>query len=185
MGRDKALIEADGRPLVVIAADALAAAGAEPIFTVGGEAASLRALGLDVVADDHPGEGPLGGLLTALRHIRAEVVGVLACDLPKADPAAVTAGKAGLGDADVAVALDERKSRQWLHAAWRRDAAVPVLARAFASGERAVHRAAASLRVHEVTLAAPIAVADADTPADLGKVHSGQGGSRPTWAPSA
>ena len=57
--------------------------------------------------------------------------------------------------------------RQWMHAAWRRRAEMPLGA-AFAAGERAVHAAVATagLRVVEVRVD-PRAVADADVPSDL------------------
>ena len=66
MGADKAFIEIEGEPMVVRAVGALRAAGAEPALVVGGDAARLGALGLDAVADRYPGQGPLGGVLTAL-----------------------------------------------------------------------------------------------------------------------
>src|SRR5205085_1408893 len=72
-------------------ADALRAAGADPVVAIGGDEPALRALGLTVVADAHPGEGPLGGIITALEALgeRAELVAVLACDLVDPDPAAI------------------------------------------------------------------------------------------------
>jgi molybdopterin-guanine dinucleotide biosynthesis protein A len=166
MGRDKALVSVDGRALALRVADALRAAGAEPVLGVGGDLAALAALGLAGVPDEEPGAGPLTGILTALAQGAAPVTFVAACDLVAPSADAVTATVRALGDADVAVPLVDGR-RQWMHAAWRAGAAAP-LAAAFAAGERAVHAAvaAAGLRVADVSLPAS-AVADADTPADL------------------
>jgi molybdopterin-guanine dinucleotide biosynthesis protein A len=77
MGRDKALVEVHGRALVAVAADALRAAGAEVVLTIGGDADALVAAapGTRPVADLHPAEGPLGGLLTAFAAARHHAVG--------------------------------------------------------------------------------------------------------------
>ena len=82
MGTDKALLVVDGRPLAVVAAEALRGAGATDVFAVGGDRAGLEAAGLRWVADRWPGEGPLGALVTALDASTADVVAVLACDRP-------------------------------------------------------------------------------------------------------
>lgn len=167
MGRDKALVCVDGRPLALRVADVLRAAGAESVLAVGGDLEALAALGLPGVPDEDPGAGPLTGILTALAQASAAVTFVAACDLVTPSAEAVTATVAALGREDeVAVPLVEGR-RQWMHAAWRAGAAAP-LAAAFAAGERAVHAAvaAAGLRVVDLSLP-PAVVADADTPADL------------------
>jgi molybdopterin-guanine dinucleotide biosynthesis protein A len=69
MGRDKAFVVVDGEPMVVRVARALQGAGAAEVVAVGGDEAGLSAVGLAHLPDDHPGEGPLGGVLTALRLV--------------------------------------------------------------------------------------------------------------------
>jgi molybdopterin-guanine dinucleotide biosynthesis protein A len=165
MGTDKALLEVDGRAMALRVAEALRAAGADPVVAVGGDADGLRTVGLDVVADRHPGEGPLGGILTALGATDAAVTVVLACDLPGPDPMAIRAVVEALGDGDVAAPWHDGR-HELLHAAYHRRAEAP-LAEAFASGERAPHRAVARLTVVDVTGLAADALADADAPEDL------------------
>ena len=169
MGRDKALVELGGEPLVARVAGVLRTAGAHHVRCVGGDETRLRALGLDVVADEEAGSGPLGGIITALAHAERPAVVVLSCDLVSPDPSAVDevvqALASGSGAADVAVPLVEGR-RQWLHGAWR-TGALERLRGAFATGERAIHRAAASLVVVDVDGIAPDAVRDADAPGDL------------------
>jgi molybdopterin-guanine dinucleotide biosynthesis protein A len=181
MGRDKALIEVDGRTLARTVADALHAAGAGRVVAVGGDADGLAALGIEVVADRHPGEGPLGGILTALAATDAEVVMVLACDLPSPDPASIARVVDALGDADVAAPFHDGR-HELLHAAYHRRAE-PVLAAAFAAGERAPHRAVGDLTVVSVTGLSPLSLADADTPADLLR-HQGDEGTDGGVGPS-
>lgn len=170
MGRDKALVELDGRPLVLVAARALLDAGAERVAAVGGDGAALAALGLEPVADDHPGEGPLGGLLSALRWALAPAVVVLSCDLVALgapEVRAVLAGLAGAPGADLA-APRRGGQPQLLTAAYRPRCLGPLAAR-FAAGERAVRRAVAGsgLVVEVVEGVDPDRLADADTPAQL------------------
>jgi molybdopterin-guanine dinucleotide biosynthesis protein A len=153
MGTDKALLEVDGRALARRVHDALVAAGCHPVCAVGGDAAALASLGLDVIPDLHPGEGPLGALVTALAalHDRADVVVALGCDLPDADPRAVAAVCApflGAGGASIDAVVPRSAHRHHMHhAAWRVDA-LPTLRAAFDAGERAPRRVLDRLRVH-------------------------------------
>jgi molybdopterin-guanine dinucleotide biosynthesis protein A len=169
MGRDKALVTVAGRSLAGRVADAVAAAGAEGVVAVGGDAAALQAEGLTVLADEEPGAGPLTGILTALAGTTEDIVFVAACDLvaPSAEAIAHTVRALAADPAgDIATPVVGGR-RQWMHAAWRRRTEMPLGA-TFAAGERAVHAAVAAggLRVVEVALDAR-AVADADVPADL------------------
>src|SRR4051812_14288785 len=142
MGRDKALVPWHGRPLVLVATDALRAAGAAEVVAIGGDEPALTALGGRGVADAHPREGPLGGLLTALRWSPLELVGGLTCDLVAIGPPEVQALVEALAASStldaVAPLVDGRVHH--LTAAYRRRAAT-VLQRRFDDGERAVRRA--------------------------------------------
>lgn len=165
MGRDKALIEVGGEPLVRRVAVALARAGASRVFVVGGDRPAIEALGLEVVADRFPGEGPLGGVLTAMSATDATIVAVLATDLVAADPAAICTVLDRLAANDVAVPVSDGR-RHFHHAVWARTAQ-QRLESAFASGERAIKRAVRELATVEVRGIAPAALADADTPDEI------------------
>jgi molybdopterin-guanine dinucleotide biosynthesis protein A len=185
MGTDKAFLELEavGKPLVAVSRDALLGAGATSVRCVGGDGDRLRALDLEVLDDEHPGEGPLGGLLTGLRaatgavRVRRgggdapaedKIVVVLTCDLPAIDAATVTALVEALAadeTADAAVPMLDGR-RQILTAAYR----VRVLGRLdeqFLAGERSVRRAVASLRVVELEDIDREALVDVDHPEDL------------------
>lgn len=88
MGRDKALLRVGGRTLVARAVD-VASTCCDEVALVGRSTAALRALGCPVLADRRPGQGPLGGLETALAWAAPGAVLVLACDLPDFDRRAV------------------------------------------------------------------------------------------------
>jgi molybdopterin-guanine dinucleotide biosynthesis protein A len=168
MGRDKALLEVDGRAMAVRVSDALWRAGAAEVFCVGGDAA-LTSLGLRWVADDRPGEGPLGGLVTALRNAVHELVVVLACDLVHPSIEAIerlvdsAEDRERLAAATVPVVGNRA---QWLHGAWWRDACLPPLRAAFDEGERSIHGAADRVDVRFVEDPGH-GFADADTPEDV------------------
>lgn len=184
MGRDKALVEVRGHTLVSIGAQALHDAGASPILAVGGDGEALRAAStlLVPVPDDTPGEGPLGGLLTAFRHAIAAgrdtgaLVVVIACDMPGIEAATVRAlvdALVGSPHADVAAAVADGRP-QPLTAAWRPERAEPVLRAAFARGERAPRHVLPDLVVVPVLDLNPAELVDVDRPEDLARLGTAE-----------
>jgi len=173
MGRDKALVELDGHALVSIGAAAMQAAGADHVLVVGGDEDGVRALGLDWIPDEHPGEGPLGGVISGLRASPHPLAVVLACDMPRIDADTVERLVAALVEqpqAMAAVAVADEQ-RQALTAAYRHRI-LPILERAFAAGERAPRRALEAVRVVEVAGLDPERLADVDRPEDLSRYDS-------------
>src|SRR2546425_4076850 len=80
MGRDKALLEISGVPLLVRPAGLI-----EPLVaavTVIGSPERYASLGLRVIPDAVAGVGPLGGIATALRFSASAWNLILGCDLP-------------------------------------------------------------------------------------------------------
>lgn len=80
MGRDKALLEIGGVPLALRTARLLESLVGRA--TLIGPPERYAALGLPAVADDEPGQGPLGGIATALRISEYDWNLVVGCDLP-------------------------------------------------------------------------------------------------------
>lgn len=152
--------------MAVRVATALACAGVDPVVAVGGDEPALVALGLTVVPDAHPGEGPLGAVVTALRVATRPVLVVAACDLAFVDEASVRAVRAALADPSVDVAVARTDRLEPLLSAWRVAPAGEACAAAFAAGERAVHRALGRLRVAEVAVE-PGALRNVNRPGDL------------------
>jgi molybdopterin-guanine dinucleotide biosynthesis protein A len=80
MGRDKALLPFRGGTLARAVAGAVEdAAGSVHLV---GSAPRHELLGYGIVPDIYPGEGPLGGILTALQHSPADWTLIVACDMP-------------------------------------------------------------------------------------------------------
>jgi molybdopterin-guanine dinucleotide biosynthesis protein A len=163
MGDEKAFVPIHGRPMILHVVDSLRAAGLEPFVVAGGEVDRFVELGLAVVEDLWPGEGPLGGILTALDATDGDVV-VVACDMPALDAATISAllDPRGRFDAVVGVA---NGVRQPLLARYCRSAG-PLLRQLWEGGERAPSVALRQLRVEEVGVSAVVA-SSVDTPADL------------------
>lgn len=169
MGTDKALVVVGGRAMALVVADALEAGGCTPVIAVGG--APLDPLGLRTIGDRFPGEGPLGGVLTALEHIGDQWVLVVSCDIPRlaATTAATLVARAVAAHddpsdpVDLVIATTDRD--QPLCAVWA-PWCTDVLRRAFADGERSLRRVIPSLRVVRVPVESA-ELDDVDTPDDL------------------
>lgn len=173
MGTDKAFVVVRGAPLCTYPRKALVEAGARRVLAVGGRRSDdLRALGFEYVADRHPGQGPLGGVLTALEAATHPIVVVLACDLPEVDAAAVRGLVASLRSCPAAAAVPFVNERRQLSAVAYRRSALPALAAAFETGLRSLHHGLASLDVVEVEGLAPV-FEDLDDAADLYRYASG------------
>jgi molybdenum cofactor guanylyltransferase len=156
-GRDKALVELGGRTMLARMVDVAgvgtagedgAAAGA---VCVVGDAGKYGGFGAACVPDRWPGEGPLGGIVTALLHRReaapkCEWNLVLSCDMPfvSAEWLSFLAERATKSEAQVVLA-HSAEGPEPLCACWRTDA-VETLAGAFARGVRKVTQGIALLR---------------------------------------
>ncbi len=86
MGRDKAALPVNGRPLWRRQLAVLAATDAGEIFISGKSDGPWADDGLTVIPDESPDCGPLGGLTAALRHCGSPWLLVLAVDMPKMTP---------------------------------------------------------------------------------------------------
>lgn len=167
MGTDKALLRVDGVAMARRVADALVAGGCVEVAAVGGDGEGLAALGLCVVPDVWPGEGPLGGVVAALRQWPdADAVVVVACDLPRLTGRTVAAlATALVANPDAAAAVGVTDRRQPMCSAWRPSAAVH-LGDALERGERRLHTVLQQLRTVEVALPAT-ELLNVNAPGDL------------------
>lgn len=162
MGVDKATLEVNGVAMAERVCTAMEQAGATEVVTVGGPSRDLR---WRHVVDRYPGEGPLGGIITALSSLPAGLVLVAACDLAWVTASVFRALLAGLGDADVAIAHSGRPEP--LCALWVSPRCLEPLEHSFAAGERAVHRGLGALVIESIAVE-PRWLRNVNTPADLG-----------------
>lgn len=144
MGREKALLEIGGLPLILRTAQLVESVAGSA--TVVGDSAGIRGLGLRTVADDWPGAGPLGGIATALRASSAEWSLVVACDLPYLTKVWLEylVSRASASDADAVIAMNQGGAEP-LCAAYR-GTAEPAIRSAVALGNRKVRSMLESLR---------------------------------------
>lgn len=84
MGTDKALIEVDGQPLVMLAASRIARVCGT--VSIVGDPVRHGNFGLTVIPDRIPGAGPLAGIEAALGATKTDWNLVVACDMPALDP---------------------------------------------------------------------------------------------------
>ena len=80
MGHDKAMIEHEGVTLLQLGIERLRPLAREVIVI--GDPEKYAEHWSHVIPDDSPGDGPLRGIATALKHARYVKVLVTACDMP-------------------------------------------------------------------------------------------------------
>lgn len=134
-----------------VVAEIMFTANIDEVLAVGGSQDIADALGLAFLEDSFPGEGPLGGLITAMRAVSTEILCVLPCDVPQVTSDQVqqlveTVADLRVNDASVLMTTREH----WLCSSWRVRSCLSVLEKCFADGERAIHRAASSLTIQRV-----------------------------------
>ena len=148
MGRDKALLELEGVALIVRTARLVESAARR--CAVVGDSVRLEGLELEVIEDDLPGAGPLGGIATALGASEAEWNLVVACDLPylTREWLEFLIGHATRSDADAVLPMNERGAEP-MCAMYHQRAEVAIRG-ALESGIRKVTDGLAKLRVEYV-----------------------------------
>lgn len=161
MGRDKALLDWGGSPLLFHVLSSLTRV--QPAFTellIIGDRCEYRGFGARVVADQYPGAGPLGGIATALRACSTEAIFVVACDMPFLRPeligAMIQLASSELVDAVVPRRRGDDTGQgpggvfETLHAVYR-PSCLPAIENRLARGERQVVSVLRDVRVLPVT----------------------------------
>jgi molybdopterin-guanine dinucleotide biosynthesis protein A len=166
-GRDKALLDWGGRPLVLhIAEQVREAAGS---VTLVGTPERYGHLGLTVLPDRGPPQcGPLGGLLAALDHTTADWNLVVACDMPRLTPdfLAGLLEEAAARDHDVLLPQDSQGRPEPLCAVYHRRCRAAIEA-ALSAGVRKMTDAFAAVRVSPLAGLDDRVFANLNRPGDL------------------
>jgi molybdopterin-guanine dinucleotide biosynthesis protein A len=163
MGRDKALLPFRGGALAQSVARAVSEAAGSA--TLVGDPVRYAGLGYPVIPDLYPGEGPLGGILTALRNTSADWNLVTACDMPQLDPELLrgllkTAAESG---ADALLPVSPEGRPEPLCALYHRRCLEPLEA-AFAAGIRKVTAAIETVRTVRLPVAEVSLFQNVNTP---------------------
>jgi molybdopterin-guanine dinucleotide biosynthesis protein A len=144
-GRDKALVEFDGEPLIARLCRTLQAATKDPVRIIG-DGSKYSQFGVKCIEDRWPGEGPLGGIITALQASGVSARRdpwnlIIGCDMPflTSEWLLHMAERTAARGAEVVVPYSTHGFEP-LCARWRPSAA-PTLTRAFESGVRRVTEA--------------------------------------------
>ena len=173
MGFNKALIEINGEPLISRVATSINNAGLMDLRIVGGDCDAFAVLGHDCLPDEYPGEGPLGGIITALNHYKKkdkEHVLVVACDLPNISEKLISTILEGSKQEPKSIVIPLVGGHlQWMHALWP-TAVLPALLKSFSNGVRAPWRASTELPLQRIEGIDPEILLDVDRPEDLTKV---------------
>jgi molybdopterin-guanine dinucleotide biosynthesis protein A len=148
MGRDKALLDFGGRPLIQAVLDRVAAVFSDP-FVVSNTPERYPFLACPIVPDRFPGKGPLAGIDAALRHAGTPFAFVCGCDMPfLSEPLLrLLAGKAGEG-VDL-VLPSGPDGAEPLCAIWG-SSALPAIEQALAGGRLSLVDLAKKLSVHGI-----------------------------------
>lgn len=169
MGSDKAFIEIEGTPLIerVIA---VAREISDEIVLVAPDAQRLAHLGLPVLAEEAPGQGPLEAMRVGLDAVSAPAAFVLACDLPNLSAPPLEKMRTLLSEQIDAVVPREGERGHTLCALYRKRCG-KSFETSLKDGERAVRRAISSLKLAQPSaseLGAPAGFFDnLNTPEDV------------------
>jgi molybdopterin-guanine dinucleotide biosynthesis protein A len=169
MGRDKALIEIGGRPLALLAAEALA--GVCESVSLVGDPDRYNALGLPVISDRQRGAGPLSGIEAALGASHSEWNLIAACDMPSLDASLLRELARAAAD-DAAIPQYPDGSIEPLCAVYHRRCHAAAIG-ALAEGLRRITDFIARLTVRYVQVTDPRPFLNLNTPEDLQNYHRG------------
>ena len=181
MGAEKAFSALSGRPMIAHVIERLAPQVYQLVLSANGAPARFAAFGLPVLADPiaEPGaerQGPLAGLLAALRYAKAEgfaAVVTAPADAPFLHARLVSRLCAASGSGHVVCLARSAGGLEPLFGLWR-TAALAGAETAFVQDERAIHRLAARLGYDEAAFtgeADTIGFSNINSPSDLAKAR--------------
>ena len=142
MGKDKALLPIDGRPMIRSLVQSLIPLSKDVIVSVSDgerheELKQALPAGVRVVYDERPGQGPLMGIYAGLKASETDVNLVVACDIPEIDPGFITEMRSYAGDHDVVAAVDNEGRPNALLALYRRSV-IPLVEKQLDEGQRKI-----------------------------------------------
>ncbi len=148
MGRDKALLRLEDRPMIQIVVARMQAVCRE-VLIVSNETSRYEGFGVSVVTDRFRGVGVLGGLHAGLKAASHELTLAVGCDMPFIKPCVLGAFAGWVVGYDVALLRHDGQVEP-LHGAYRRTC-LPAIEGAIRSGERRIVSFFPQVRVRTVS----------------------------------
>ncbi len=165
MGKDKALLLVEGKPLLQTLAERVLPLCSE--LRIVAPRGRYESLGYSIVEDRRTASGPLAGIEAALEASTAEWNLILACDMPNVPPSWLQALIDASGDAfDCILSASNPETLHPLCALWRKTA-LPVVRAALDSGNRKVLDVVEQLRTQILIPQDPGILANWNSPADM------------------
>jgi molybdenum cofactor guanylyltransferase len=156
LGKEKSLVEFDGRPLIQWSVEKLATFVEDVVVVARGpeQARQLGDLIPDAVitCDGISGYGPVAGLAAGMRQARNEYVLAVGCDLPFLKTDVINLLFELAQGWDAAVPLRENGMMEPLHSVYKRDALLSACQRAIECDERRIRAPLSMLRVKCVSV---------------------------------
>ncbi len=175
MGRDKALIAFEGRPIIAHVIDTLRELS-DDVLVVSNRSAAYESFGIRIVPDADPPGGPLGGISAGLAAAQHDLAIVVACDMPFLNTQLLHSLVERAVNVDAVVPLTGDQFEP-LHAVYRRTC-LAAINRHLAGGDRRVISFFDEVRVKAVPetdwqLIDPTgrSIANLNTPDDLLQLH--------------
>ncbi|MBI4023352.1 MAG: molybdenum cofactor guanylyltransferase [Verrucomicrobia bacterium] len=145
MGKDKAWLEMDGKPLLQLQIERMEAAGAGEILISGPHNRGYEKFGAPVIEDEVAGAGPLAGLSAGFAAARSGIVLALAIDLPRMKTEFLRWLLQQAEGMD-AVCPESDRGFEPLCAVYRRSACLPIIKRRLAANQLALQGMMGELR---------------------------------------
>jgi molybdopterin-guanine dinucleotide biosynthesis protein A/nucleoside-triphosphatase THEP1 len=153
LGRDKALLPVNGRPIIEHIYNQLRP-HFEQIIISAGEPDKYAFLGVEVVSDIVSGQGPLMGISSAMQASRNDLNFVIACDIPNVNIRFMKRLLRESKDFDAVIPVSGGKKYEPLFAVYRKTL-LKTMNRTLASGKRKIMAALAGRRVKYIPLDNP------------------------------
>lgn len=156
LGKEKSLIEFDGRPLIQWSVEKLALLVEDVVVVARGseQAGLLEDLipHASIATDSVSGYGPVAGLAAGMGMARNEYVLAIGCDLPFLNADVVNILFEQAQDWDAAVPMRENGMIEPLHSVYKREALLSACQKAIEHGERKIRAPLSMLRVKCVSV---------------------------------
>lgn len=165
MGRDKRFLKVGNENLLERQIRLLEKHFPEIIISAN-DPVKLGYLNLQVVQDEQAGQGPLGGLSSALAASNSEHNFVVAVDIPNIDMKLVEKMLTHLDTVSAVIPVSVDGHQETLFAFYSKSC-IPIFKSALKDGERAIHRALKKCPVYHFPMKNRLAIKNINSPGDF------------------